>query len=444
MPIHTNIQAGLVSGLSTGLDAWPYGSSVPLPSSVQEWQSSYPAITAPVAIHTMQDATAPAADSVGSADLSVIAGTVAFDASGYDTLGGKVVNFTSGTLAEADAATFDYGTASFSVWLRVKTSSGYIASKFEPDKPRWFLLAGANFRLQFNDGTTAYEPTQPANDAEWHDLLVVRDSADGTISLFVDGTEYQAAFSGAVDVTNSALYSLGWPGALTGQIRYHAVFDYAITAEQWAEIRSARIQVTLLTSSTDSTDGTSVSTGAISPASGSEVYAFLSACKTGGIATTPTCSGAGLSWELVTTTAVGGGSGDDQHLYCFHGTGTPSSGALTFDFGAETIESFAWTVVQAENSAGTGNVATGTATANSISATPGAIQNGSVHIVYIGERGTSTLWTPDPSFVSLATTTISSYNQGTLTQWSENATATIDAPAPTNGVGWISIEIKKG
>lgn len=117
------------------------------------------------------------------------------------------------------------------------------------------------------------------------------------------------------------------------------------------------ITITALTSGYETTTHPSV-TASISPASGSVVYAYVGIALAGGSfshgSDSLSGSGAGLTWTTIGTVSNVGG--DRRRLFLMRGTGTPSSGAVTWTFtpgGGETWTETAWSIVQIEGLDGT-------------------------------------------------------------------------------------------
>jgi hypothetical protein len=102
---------------------------------------------------------------------------------------------------------------------------------------------------------------------------------------------------------------------------------------------------TTLDSGDSTTDATSIATASISPTGDNLILAAVSSTTASGYPNVPTASGNGLTWVRVNRNP--GIYGTNKRLTLFRAMGaSPSSGAITFDFGGQTQTDFAWSVVE--------------------------------------------------------------------------------------------------
>lgn len=108
------------------------------------------------------------------------------------------------------------------------------------------------------------------------------------------------------------------------------------------------IGVTALTSSSSTTNATSYASASISPTANRLIIASVSVFNSGAAASTPTLSGAGMTWTQVATVASGATS--QRRVTVFRAlSASPGSGAVTIDLGGVTHESAAWSFVEFSN-----------------------------------------------------------------------------------------------
>ncbi len=118
-----------------------------------------------------------------------------------------------------------------------------------------------------------------------------------------------------------------------------------------AATREAIVQpdLTDLTSGSSDTNGTSIATASIAPSANSLVIATIGTGKAAPPQNTPTLTGAGMTWVQVRDFLYDD-AGVVRRLTQFRALdSSPGSGALTFDFGGQTQDSFVWTVVEFDN-----------------------------------------------------------------------------------------------
>lgn len=207
------------------------------------------------------------------------------------------------------------------------------------------------------------------------------------------------------------------------------------------------ITVSLLTSNTSTTDGTSVATASVTPTANAVVYAAVQYTAT---ATTPTCTGNGLTWVEVHTQACGA----TDALTVFRAQGAaPSAGAITFDFGVTSQTSFIWAIVQCAgvNTSGTnGSGATAQAVKSSavgsttLQMTLSALENAkNVMLVFYGLQGSATC-TPDADFAELMDTQATSPTSSLSCQWAVNQIVCDPTFSTSQTSAGIAVEVKAG
>lgn len=184
----------------------------------------------------------------------------------------------------------------------------------------------------------------------------------------------------------------------------------------------------LVTSGASTTNGTSVATASVTPDSDKVIFACVGA--SGAVQSTPTCSGNGLTWVQVSVADADA----FRRLTVFRALGTASAGAITFDFGVLSQNSFAWNVVQFSGADATGTNGSGAvvqavveedqapATSNTITlAALGSANN--VNLTYVLHRiGGSAHIVPDADFVELSETTTTADTISIQCEWARNQT----------------------
>lgn len=103
------------------------------------------------------------------------------------------------------------------------------------------------------------------------------------------------------------------------------------------------ITVSNLTTGSNATDQTSYATASVAPTANKLVLLFVGNRRSGGSPTQPTVTGAGMTWDLVTS-ADGGNEVRTSIFRCL--SASPSSGALTIDFAGVTQGSCGWSVAE--------------------------------------------------------------------------------------------------
>ena len=216
----------------------------------------------------------------------------------------------------------------------------------------------------------------------------------------------------------------------------------------------AAITQALLTSGGTTVDATSFATASITPSANKLVLAAVFAAKTGG-SVTPTLSGNGLTWVQVGTDTVSTGV---YRTTVFRAMGaSPSAGAVTIDFGADTQVRCGWIISEFTNINTSGTNGSGaivqsvtntTTTGNSLIVTLAAF--GDANNATFGGFGivsdTPTTVTPGTGFTEIAELNIGADDQFIQTEWRNNNDTTVDASwdgvGGTPGAIGIAVEIK--
>ena len=201
---------------------------------------------------------------------------------------------------------------------------------------------------------------------------------------------------------------------------------------------------TLLTSGASTTDGTSFVTSSITPAANKLILLFVAGTNNGSPAT-PTASGNGLTYTQVATTTWDNARAS---LTLFEAIGaSPSSGAITISFGAQSQNSCAWDVIEVGGNINTtdpvAQSATNTANGvNNLTVTLGAF-SGSDNITlgaFVISGGTG--WTPGTGFTELSDHNVSVDAIGMCTEYQmANDTSVNATHVETNNIGGIAVEV---
>lgn len=116
----------------------------------------------------------------------------------------------------------------------------------------------------------------------------------------------------------------------------------------------ANVTPTTLTNGMGSGGATSYNTASVSPSANKLITVAVYNRRSGAIGTEPTLSGAGFTWvkEITFTNTYG----NNSRFTIFRGvSSSPSSGALTIDFGGITQQMSHWHVVEWDNADTTGS-----------------------------------------------------------------------------------------
>lgn len=175
----------------------------------------------------------------------------------------------------------------------------------------------------------------------------------------------------------------------------------------------ARVKCSVLTSGSSTTDATSIATASISPTAGRAIYAAIVSSNSSG-PNTATITGAGLTWSLENTSIFS--TSNARKITVRRGAGTPSAGALTFDFAGQTQTSFAWIVAEcsgADPNAPTAQAVTatsGTSSVTTLNANLAALQSSSSRILAFAATNTNSAIGPDTQYLELADVTVANGN----------------------------------
>lgn len=226
-----------------------------------------------------------------------------------------------------------------------------------------------------------------------------------------------------------------------------------LLSSRTTSVGRSTIGVSVLTSNSSTTDGTSIVTASISPAANALIVAVVGTAA----ATTaaPTASGGGMTtWDSVLSTNF---VTTTRRLTYFRALQAgPSSGTLTFDFGGVTQTSFAWAVLQftgvnTSGSNGAGAIVqspagtTGGGGITTLTKTLSAFEHANNVHLYLGAMDTNGSHTADAQFAELSDNAIAT---GAITVWSAWALAELSADptftASTSGAIMYNLEIKAG
>jgi hypothetical protein len=128
---------------------------------------------------------------------------------------------------------------------------------------------------------------------------------------------------------------------------------------------------THLTTSGSGTGATSYNTASISPTTNRLVLVFVRSAVSSGSANTPTISGAGLTFDNVFAEFRSGGTISKISVFRAQSP-SPSSGALTIDFGGQTQTLASWTIAEFSNVPIGNNGSGALVTSNIVSGNPGS------------------------------------------------------------------------
>lgn len=209
------------------------------------------------------------------------------------------------------------------------------------------------------------------------------------------------------------------------------------------------IVATHLTTSGDTTDGTSYGTESISPAVDRLVLFWLSSTRTGAPPSSPGLSGCSLTWVEATNIAW---PSANRILFLFRALGTPTAGVVTMDWGAETQLGVAWSVsdVGGVDTGGTNGsaaiVQTATATDSAVTSliiTLGAFGSGDNATAGGFIHDTNEATVQGTGFTLLGSAGHANPNRGIGSEWrADNATSVDASWASSSNCGGIAVEIK--
>lgn len=210
------------------------------------------------------------------------------------------------------------------------------------------------------------------------------------------------------------------------------------------------VGVSLLTGDSSTADATSFATASVSPGSNRAIYAAVLGSSSAGD-TTPTCTGNGLTWVAEKSVLVSATS--NRRLTVFRSMGaSPTTGAITFSWGATTQLSACWAVIECSNANTSGTNASGAtrqSTSNTVAAgtsltgTLTALDHANnVHLYFVG-LSVGTAVTPDADFTELHDDGEAGAAIRLEAQWADNETG-CTATFSSADAGCVSIEVKSG
>lgn len=216
----------------------------------------------------------------------------------------------------------------------------------------------------------------------------------------------------------------------------------------WIASRST-ITWTNLAASFDTTDLSSYTTASISPTANKLLLMSVVQYQSSGTAATPTVTGAGLTWTVVTTAVR-----LNRRCTVFRATGaSPSTGALTIDFAGNTQSNCGWSVNEATNAVITGTNASDAVVQTKIleSAGPGtpvvttfdaALEHSTNHMYISVCHASNNTITADATFTQLSQANMGAVGAvSQCTQYAANKTS--NSTAITDGNTCIvAVEVK--
>lgn len=274
---------------------------------------------------------------------------------------------------------------------------------------------------------------------------------DGALSylIFTDNTEPTVVLNSPADTasTGDLTPTLNFTGTDTDsdEVEYHVQVDTATFAST---------VVTNLTSGFSDTDATSYNTASVSPSSNYLNLVSVTNVKSS-TPDTPTLSGNGITYEQIDTHVIDS-VGTMRRSTLFRSLGSsPSSGAITIDFGGNTQTACSWVVdtvsgvdTSGTNGSGaivqsakttqdnTGNTTSLTATLSSFSSA-----NNLTYGVYGGASTTGL--TAGSGFTILASASSTTPTSDVATEWKSTNDTTVDFSFDANdAIGVIALEIK--
>lgn len=202
---------------------------------------------------------------------------------------------------------------------------------------------------------------------------------------------------------------------------------------------------TVLADATDSTDLAAYLTASITPLANQPLLAAVTHLRAAGSIASSTCSGNGLTWTQVATSAIS----TTRRLSVFWAAGiaSPSAGAVTFDLAAQVQDSANWVVLQFAGADIASPVvqfktitpAAGTTFTNTFDTTIGVT---SAHVSFVMTRDISLQVTPDATFTELADRTSGGSTTRLETAWAINRSAVTPTWTNSDSFASISVEVK--
>lgn len=203
----------------------------------------------------------------------------------------------------------------------------------------------------------------------------------------------------------------------------------------------------ILTENASTTDAASVSTGSISPIADQPLYAYVAHVRGAGTIATPTCSGNGLTWTQVAT--VTHASATIRRITVFEASSAaPTAGAVTFDFGGQTQDSFVWGVIQfADAATAAFTVQSKTAATNSVTSLTATLDvaaaASSAVLAFAMTRDTpAQVITVDPQFTELAERAVATNPARVESSWARGETSCTPSWAAADNGAVIIVEVK--
>lgn len=208
--------------------------------------------------------------------------------------------------------------------------------------------------------------------------------------------------------------------------------------------------VNALTGNFDQTDASSYATASISPTGSLRVIAVI-ASRFSSAPNTPTATGNGITWGVNESATVNDGSAF-WRVTQLHGTAaSPSSGAITFDFGGQTQLEGLWSVFEIDDTSDPASFvqdisATGTSTAPS--ATLGAFAdagNGTYSAtVCDGFSGSQVTASAADSYTILHNVTNTGQDTRLITAWKNSNDTSVTPVTLSASVPWAIIASEFG
>ena len=210
-----------------------------------------------------------------------------------------------------------------------------------------------------------------------------------------------------------------------------------------------------LTSGSSTTNASSYATASHTPTGNRLVFAAVISRLNGAVPNTPTATGNGLTWVQVTTVAFNTIATARSRLTVFRGmVASPSAGATTFDFAAQTQGSCAWSIKEfaSIDTGGTdGSAAVVQSATNSVDASVAALvvtlaafgsADNATYGAFGGSQGTGS-FTPGAGFTEIHDVPETSPAIVIETEWRNDNDTSVDAtPNASADMGGIAIEIK--
>ena len=272
---------------------------------------------------------------------------------------------------------------------------------------------------------------------------LTRGSISGTLSAIADvkfdNTYCDADIDGDGDLdcfaTEQHLTSGSGPGLGVGYFESPLLVFTAPT----------QVNCTQLTAgSQTSPDAASYNTASVSPAANRVVLAVVqTAAGAGPVA--PTATGNGLTWVQERTVTF-----STRRMTALRAMGSPSAGAITFDFGGQTQTSAIWQVFECSNvdTGGTNGseaipqsvsatVAAGTTVTSTLAALAGATSR---HLCFVGLDIASSV-TPDADLVEISDASVAAGASTLESQTALNQVACTPTFSSANGAA-LSLEVK--